>query len=83
MVDEQTPKTRAPPDYLDRRGLLALIPLSMSTIDALEKAGVFPSRFILTPTTRVAWKRSEVVRFLEQRARIRVHPDRSAAPSES
>jgi predicted DNA-binding transcriptional regulator AlpA len=53
--------------------LLALVPLSMSAIDDLEKKGIFPSRFKLEPTTRVAWKRREVVRFIEQRANRRVH----------
>ena len=60
-------------DYLSRRDLLALVPLSMSTIDTLEKAGQFPSRFVLTPTNKVCWKRHEVIRFLEQRAAKRVH----------
>jgi predicted DNA-binding transcriptional regulator AlpA len=60
-------------DYLSRRDLLALVPLSMSSIDALEKAGQFPSRFVLTPTIKVCWKRHEVIRFLEQRAAKRVH----------
>ena len=60
-------------DYLSRRDLLALVPLSMSSIDALEKAGLFPSRFVLTPTNKVCWKRHEVIRFLEQRAAKRVH----------
>ena len=60
-------------EYLSRRGLLELVPLSMSTIDALEKAGKFPSRFVLSPTVKVCWKRREVIRFLEQRAAKRVH----------
>jgi predicted DNA-binding transcriptional regulator AlpA len=68
-----SPPSQAPPEYLNRQELLALVPLSMSTIDKLEKAGIFPSRFVLSPTTRVAWKRREVVRFLERRAAKRVH----------
>ena len=60
-------------EYLSRRELLALVPLSMSSIDTLEKAGEFPSRFVLSPTTKVCWKRREVIRFLEQRAAKRVH----------
>jgi predicted DNA-binding transcriptional regulator AlpA len=63
----------APSDYLTRHELLALVPLCMSSIDDLERRGIFPSRFKLEPTTRVAWKRREVVRFMEQRARRRVH----------
>ena len=60
-------------DYLSRRDLLALVPLSMSSIDTLEKAGQFPSRFVLSPTNKVCWKRHEVIRFLEQRAAKRLH----------
>jgi predicted DNA-binding transcriptional regulator AlpA len=60
-------------EYLSRRELLELVPLSMSSIDSLEKAGQFPSRFVLSPTTKVCWKRREVIRFLEQRAAKRVH----------
>ena len=63
-------------EYLSRRELLELVPLSMSSIDALEKAGTFPSRFVLSPTTKVCWKRREVIRFLEQRAAKRVHATR-------
>ena len=60
-------------EYLSRRELLALVPLSMSSIDTLEKAGEFPSRFVLSPTIKVCWKRQEVIRFLEKRAAKRVH----------
>jgi predicted DNA-binding transcriptional regulator AlpA len=66
-------------EYLSRRDLLALVPLSMSTIDALEKTGQFPSRFVLTPTNKVCWKRHEVIRFLEQRAAKRVHAGMTAS----
>jgi predicted DNA-binding transcriptional regulator AlpA len=68
-----------PRDYLDRRELLALVPLSMSSIDALEKKGAFPSRFVLSPTVKVCWKRREVIQFLEQRAAKRVHAGHLAA----
>jgi predicted DNA-binding transcriptional regulator AlpA len=59
--------------YLTRRELLALVPLSMSSIDSLEKAGSFPSRFVLAPTVKVCWKRAEIERWLAERARTRVH----------
>src|SRR5262245_41465702 len=62
--------------YLTRRELLMLVPLSMSSIDALEKAGEFPSRFILAPTIKVAWDRHEVDRWLAARARTRVYQSR-------
>ena len=56
----RTPLAQTPRAYLNRVELLTLVPLSMSSIDNLEKDGVFPSRFRLEPTTRVAWKRREV-----------------------
>jgi prophage regulatory protein len=58
-------------EYLRRRELLAVVPLSMASIDALEKKGIFPARIVMTPTTRVVWRRREVERFLEERARNR------------
>jgi predicted DNA-binding transcriptional regulator AlpA len=67
------PQPLPPRDYLTRHELLAMVPLCMSTIDTLEKRGIFPSRFKLQPTSRVVWKRREVVRFMEQRASRRVH----------
>jgi prophage regulatory protein len=65
------PVPEGPREYLRRRELLALVPLCMASIDALEKRGVFPQRIVLTPTTRVVWRRSEVERFLQERARNR------------
>jgi len=65
------PRARPPSDYLTRRELLDLVPLSMSSIDSLEKRGLFPARFRLNPINRVVWKRREVVKFIEQRARPR------------
>ena len=69
---------RSPPpqptrEYLTRRDLLALVPLSMSAIDNLERADLFPKRIRLVPTTRVCWRRKEVERFMEQRAAKRMH----------
>jgi predicted DNA-binding transcriptional regulator AlpA len=52
----------------------------MSTIDALEKKRAFPSRFVLSPTVRVCWKRREVIQFLEQRAAKRVYAGHLGAP---
>ena len=60
-------------EYLSRRELLALVPLSMSSIDALEKKSEFPSRFVLSPTVKVCWRRQEVEKWLAERARRRVH----------
>jgi prophage regulatory protein len=73
------PRRLAPPTsqttgpYIDKRTLVAIVPLSMTTIDRLEKAGIFPSRFILQPTKKVCWKRREIERFMEKRAAERVH----------
>ena len=61
------------PDYLGRHEMLALVPLSMSSIDTLEKKGKFPSRFVLSPTVKVCWRRREVEKWLAERARKRVH----------
>lgn len=42
-----------------KKELLAVVPLSWSTIDRLEQAGEFPSRFWITDR-RCAWDQSEV-----------------------
>ena len=57
------PKLKTPPiprDYLTRHELLAMVPLGMTSIDQLEKKGIFPKRFRLLPLKRVAWPRREV-----------------------
>jgi len=59
--------------YVTKRELVLLVPLSLSTIDRLEQRGAFPSRFIIAPTNRVAWKRKEIEKFMEERAANRVH----------
>jgi predicted DNA-binding transcriptional regulator AlpA len=69
----RAPQPTPPRDYLTRHELLAMVPLCMSTIDDLEKRGIFPSRFRLEPTARVVWKRREVLKFIEERAKRRVH----------
>jgi predicted DNA-binding transcriptional regulator AlpA len=68
------PKLKTPPtqrDYLTRHELLAMMPLGMSSIDQLEKKGIFPKRFRLEPLQRVAWPRREVEAFLRLRAKRR------------
>jgi prophage regulatory protein len=67
-------------DYLTRHDMLMIVPLSMTTIDDLERRGIFPSRFKLEPTARVAWKRTEVLKFIKQRARRRVHGPAAEQP---
>ena len=77
----RSPPRQMPREYLTRYELLALVPLSMSSIDNLEKSGVFPSRFRIEPTTRVAWKRKEVERFMAQRAAKRMHGKGEGQPA--
>ena len=49
-----------------KKELLAVVPVSMSTIDTLEKKGEFPKRWYITDK-RVAWDREEVERWLDER----------------
>jgi len=58
-------------DYLTRHELLAIVPFGMTSVDALEKRGIFPKRFRLEPLRRVAWPRREVEAFLRARAKRR------------
>ncbi|MEG2664325.1 MAG: AlpA family phage regulatory protein [Hafnia sp.] len=51
---------------LGKKELLAVVPLSMSTIDRLESAGEFPKRWYITDK-RCAWTREEVEHWLEER----------------
>lgn len=46
--------------------LLQMVPLSESTIYALEQKGLFPKRFALTKRA-VAWDKEEVERWLKAR----------------
>jgi len=58
-------------EYVGRDELLQMVPLARTTIDSLERRGLFPKRFVLRPTHRVAWKRSEVMKFLDDNAKRR------------
>lgn len=51
---------------LGKKELLLMVPLSMSTIGRLEKAGKFPQRFWITDR-RCAWNSEEVERWLDER----------------
>ncbi|CAI1756190.1 MULTISPECIES: helix-turn-helix transcriptional regulator [Serratia] len=51
---------------IGKQQLLAMVPLSWSTINALEKAGEFPKRFAITES-RVAWNSDEVEVWLDSR----------------
>lgn len=51
---------------LGKKELLAVVPLSWSTIDRMERAGEFPKRWYVTDK-RCAWNRDEVERWLDER----------------
>ena len=51
---------------LGKKELLAVVPLSMSTIDRLEKIGQFPKRWYITDK-RCAWTQEEVEKWLDER----------------
>ena len=51
---------------LGKKELLAVVPLSMSTIDKLEKEGNFPRRWFITDK-RCAWNADEVRKWLDER----------------
>ncbi|CAI1946824.1 helix-turn-helix transcriptional regulator [Serratia proteamaculans] len=51
---------------IDKKELLKMVPLSWYTINALEKAGEFPTRFAITPG-RVMWNSDEVEAWLDVR----------------
>ncbi|BCQ90356.1 AlpA family phage regulatory protein [Salmonella enterica subsp. enterica serovar Mbandaka] len=51
---------------LGKKELLAVVPLSWSTIDRLEKNGEFPKRWYITDK-RCAWTQEEVEQWLDKR----------------
>ncbi|MEM0651691.1 AlpA family phage regulatory protein [Klebsiella huaxiensis] len=51
---------------LGKKELLAVVPLSMSTIDRLEKNGQFPKRWYITDK-RATWTKEEVEMWLDKR----------------
>lgn len=51
---------------LGKKELLAIVPLSLSTIYRLEKKGVFPLRWHITDG-RCVWNADEVERWLDER----------------
>lgn len=51
---------------LGKKELLAVVPLSWSTIDRLEQAGEFPKRWYITDR-RCAWTKEEVESWLDKR----------------
>ncbi|EMX0849469.1 AlpA family phage regulatory protein [Pluralibacter gergoviae] len=51
---------------LGKKQLLAVVPLSWSTIDRLEKNGEFPKRWYITDK-RCVWTQEEVEQWLDKR----------------
>ena len=54
-----------PRELILRDELLRLVPLSVTTIWRLERAGKFPRRISISEK-RVAWRRSEIEAWLER-----------------
>jgi prophage regulatory protein len=66
-MKQETPVTTRPL-FIRRSHLKQVTGLSPSTVDRLERAGIFPQRRRVGPGV-VGWLYSEVSAFLEQRER--------------
>ena len=69
MQDTQQPslnKAQRHRTLINRKQLLAIIPLSDRTIFNLERRGEFPRRIVLT-SRKVAWDLDEVETWIERR----------------
>lgn len=55
---------------INRKTLLAMIPLSDRAIYDMEKRGEFPRRIVLT-SRKVAWDLAEIERWIEERKQSR------------
>lgn len=51
---------------INKKALHAMVPLSDRTIDAMEKKGDFPRRFVLSARS-VVWDRDDVLAWIEAR----------------
>lgn len=71
---------RSPPrkTLINRKTLLAMIPLSERAIFNMEKRGDFPSRIVLT-SRNVAWDLDEVEKWIESRKQSGEQADRPGA----
>lgn len=71
---------RSPPrkTLINRKNLLAMIPLSERAIFNMEKRGDFPCRIVLT-SRNVAWDLDEVEEWIESRKRTGEQADRPGA----
>jgi prophage regulatory protein len=64
------PRRLPPDDLVLRHERRRLVPLSDATVWRLERRNEFPRRIQLSPG-RVAWRRSEIERWLAQRMSAR------------
>ena len=67
-AESYTPSARPGCRLINRKQLLAMVPLSDRTIYNLEKRGEFPRRIVLT-SHNVAWDLAEVEDWIESRRR--------------
>jgi prophage regulatory protein len=58
----------SPHRLIGRKELLALVPYSDVSIWRLERDGLFPRRITIGPN-RVAWRLTEVLAWIDERAR--------------
>ena len=72
MAAEEPKKNRT---LINRKKLLAMIPLSERTIFNMEQRGEFPRRIALT-SRNVAWDLAEVEQWIEARRSSGVHATR-------
>lgn len=65
--------TRQITTLINRKTLLAMIPLSDRTISNMEKRGDFPRRIVLT-SRNVAWDLAEIEQWIEARKQSAAQP---------
>jgi prophage regulatory protein len=68
---------------INKKTLRTMVPLSERTIDAMEKKGLFPSRFALSARS-VVWDKDDVLAWIEKRkqeAAQAARPGRAASSS--
>jgi len=62
------PRRLLPEELILKGALKLLVPISDTTVWRMERRGEFPRRIRVSPR-RVAWRRSEIEAWLEQRQR--------------
>ncbi|MAE92570.1 MAG: transcriptional regulator [Pelagibaca sp.] len=78
-MDDERP-TRPRKALINRKTLLAMIPLSDRAIFNMEKRGDFPRRIVLT-SRNVAWDLAEVENWIESRKESEDQPIRPGIPT--